>query len=91
MTSIDVEGLRDKVKAMYREVADEPQGTFQFEMGPTLPLASAIQPPSSTSSHPKPSSPSPGVGHHLALAALQPGDRVVDLGSGSGMDAFLGS
>jgi hypothetical protein len=23
MTSIDVEGLRDKVKAMYRDVADE--------------------------------------------------------------------
>ena len=25
MTSIDVDGLRDKVKAMYQAVADEPQ------------------------------------------------------------------
>jgi ubiquinone/menaquinone biosynthesis C-methylase UbiE len=30
-----------------------------------------------------------GVGHHLALGALSHGERVVDLGSGSGMDAFL--
>lgn len=29
----DVEGLRDKVKAMYQAVAGEPQGTFHFEMG----------------------------------------------------------
>lgn len=30
-----------------------------------------------------------GLGHHLGLADLRAGDRVVDLGSGSGMDAFL--
>jgi arsenite methyltransferase len=29
-----------------------------------------------------------GVGFHLDLAALAPGDRVLDLGSGSGTDAF---
>jgi arsenite methyltransferase len=29
-----------------------------------------------------------GVGHHLDLAALQPGQVVLDLGSGSGTDAF---
>jgi ubiquinone/menaquinone biosynthesis C-methylase UbiE len=28
------------------------------------------------------------VGHHLDLAALQPGEAVLDLGSGSGTDAF---
>src|SRR2546423_7257105 len=29
-----------------------------------------------------------GVGYHLDLARLAPGERVLDLGSGSGMDAF---
>jgi ubiquinone/menaquinone biosynthesis C-methylase UbiE len=29
-----------------------------------------------------------GVGYHLDLAALAPGDEVLDLGSGSGTDAF---
>jgi arsenite methyltransferase len=29
-----------------------------------------------------------GVGYHLPLAQLRPGDRVLDLGSGSGMDVF---
>ncbi len=29
-----------------------------------------------------------GVGYHLGLARLRPGERVLDLGSGSGMDVF---
>jgi arsenite methyltransferase len=29
------------------------------------------------------------VGHFLDLAAIAPGDAVLDLGSGSGMDSFL--
>jgi arsenite methyltransferase len=89
MTSIDVDGLRDKVKAMYQAVADEPQGSFHFEMGYDLaarlgyPRAELDQiPPEAIESF-------AGVGHHLALADLQLGDRVVDLGSGSGMDVFL--
>jgi 2-polyprenyl-3-methyl-5-hydroxy-6-metoxy-1,4-benzoquinol methylase len=30
-----------------------------------------------------------GVGYHLGLAALAPDEQVLDMGSGSGMDAFL--
>lgn len=29
-----------------------------------------------------------GLGYHLGLARLLPGERVLDLGSGSGMDVF---
>ena len=32
-----------------------------------------------------------GVGHHFDLAALQSGERVLDLGSGSGLDSFVAS
>lgn len=89
MTNVDVDTLRDKVKAMYQAVAEEPHGTFHFEMGHDLaarlgyPVEELAQiPPEAVESF-------AGVGHHLALAQLRPGDRVVDLGSGSGMDAFL--
>jgi SAM-dependent methyltransferase len=89
MATIDIDNLRDKVKAMYQAVADEPHGTFHFEMGydladhlgyPTTELDQV--PPEAVESF-------AGVGHHLALANLQQGERVVDLGSGAGMDAFL--
>src|SRR5262249_41062651 len=89
MTIIDVDDLRDKVKAMYRAVADEPHGTFHFEMGYAR-AARLGSPTSDLDRVPAEAVESfAGVGHHLALAHLQPGDRVVDLGSGSGMDALL--
>jgi len=89
MASIDVDNLRDKVQAMYRAVAEGPHGEFHFEMGhdlatrlgyPTGELARV--PPEAVESF-------AGVGHHLGLADLREGERVVDLGSGSGTDAFL--
>lgn len=89
MTTIDVDDLRDKVKAMYRAVADEPSGTFHFEMGYEL-AARLGYPRADLDEVPAEAIESfAGVGHHLGLADLRPGDSVVDLGSGSGMDAFL--
>lgn len=76
---------------MYKSVAEEPHGTFHFEMGRELALRlgyPAVQldrlPSEAIESF-------AGVGYHLGLAALTPGERVLDLGSGSGMDAFLAS
>ncbi len=88
MARVDVGELRDKVKAMYRAVAQEPHGTFHFETGRALaerlgyPAGELDQvPPEAIESF-------AGVGYHLGLAAIAAGERVVDLGSGSGMDAF---
>lgn len=89
MATIDVDNLRDKVKEMYRAVADEPDGTFHFEMGYDL-AARLGYPTDELDAIPAEAVESfAGVGYHLALAELQEGDRVVDLGSGSGMDAFF--
>ena len=88
-TRVDVNELRDKVKVMYRAVAEAPQGEFHFEMGRVLaerlgyPARELDLVPSEAIES------FAGVGYHLGLAAIAAGERVVDLGSGSGMDAFL--
>lgn len=86
---VDVDELRDKVKVMYRAVAEAPDGEFHFEMGRVL--AERLGYPSGELDRVPPEAIESfaGVGYHLGLAAIANGERVVDLGSGSGMDAFL--
>jgi arsenite methyltransferase len=91
MTVVDVEHLRARVKEMYTAVAEQPHGTFHFEMGYELALRLGY-PAAQLSRVPSAAIDSfAGVGYHLGLAALAPGERVLDMGSGSGMDAFLAS
>jgi len=91
MAAVDVSELRAKVKEMYKAVAEEPAGTFHFEMGRALAQRLGY-PARQLDQVPAPSIESfAGVGYHLGLAALGPGERVLDLGSGSGMDAFVAS
>lgn len=87
--SLDTADLEDKVKTMYREVAERPEGHFHFEMGRALaerlgydPAALDAVPEDAIRSF-------AGVGHYFDLAAIRAGEAVVDLGSGSGMDSFL--
>lgn len=87
--TLDRQDLESKVKAMYREVADRPEGEFHFEMGRAL-AERLGYPPGALDAVPADAIRSfAGVGYYFDLAALQPGERVVDLGSGSGMDSFL--
>jgi arsenite methyltransferase len=86
---VDVKDLETKVQDMYREVAENPRGEFHFEMGRAL--AERLGYPSADLDRiPAEAIESfAGVGYFFNLAALKPGDCVVDLGSGSGMDTFL--
>ena len=85
---VDGERLEAEVKDMYRHVALEEEADLHFELGRDLAehlgysreLLAAI-PAAALASF-------AGVGHHLDLAALQPGEEVLDLGSGSGTDVF---
>jgi len=86
---VDVDDLRTQVRSMYRQVAEAPDGEFHFEMGRALAERLGYD-PSELERVPTAAIESfAGVGHHADLAALQPGETVLDLGSGSGMDSFL--
>lgn len=86
---LDVEKLEREVKAVYRDVAQTPDGEFHFEMG--RPLAERLgYPPEDLDQVPPEAIASfAGVGYHFDFADVQEGDAVLDLGSGSGMDAFV--
>ncbi|UVJ41277.1 methyltransferase domain-containing protein [Arthrobacter sp. CJ23] len=86
--AVDRSELEAKVKEVYRAVAQNPEGKYHFRMGRGLAehlgyphrLLDAV-PEGAVRSF-------AGVGYFFDLADLKPGERVLDLGSGSGMDVF---
>lgn len=86
---LDTADLEARVKEMYEQVALHPHHEFHFETGRSL--ADRLgYPADSLDAIPAPALESfAGVGYFLDLAAIQPGEAVLDLGSGSGTDSFL--
>lgn len=89
MTAVDTHVLDDKVQQMYRQVAEHPHGDYHFEMG--RPLAERLGYPADLLDRvPSEALESfAGVGYFFDLVNLQPGQSVLDLGSGSGTDSFV--
>ena len=85
---VDGAELEGRVTAMYCDVALRPHGEFHFEMGRGLAERLGYDPADLERIPAEALESFAGVGHHLDLAALRPGERVLDLGSGSGTDAF---
>jgi SAM-dependent methyltransferase len=87
--TLDRIDLQARVKQMYEQVALAPEADFHFETGRGL-AEHLGYPSSDLDAVPSPAIDSfAGVGYFLDLPAITPGARVLDLGSGSGMDSFL--
>jgi arsenite methyltransferase len=81
--------LKDEIIRMYQEVADDPSGEFHFYHGREA--AELFEygdewleraPPGAVDSF-------AGVGNPHIRSRLQPGETVLDLGSGAGLDAII--
>jgi SAM-dependent methyltransferase len=80
--------LEAQVRDMYRQVAREEEAELHFAVGRPLALRLGY-PEELLDAIPAEALASfAGVGYHFDLASLQPGDQVLDLGSGSGTDVF---
>jgi arsenite methyltransferase len=89
IAAFDPKELESKVKAMYRSVAEDPHGEFHFEMGRAMAERLGYAPADLDRIPAEAIESFAGVGYYFHLADPRPGEIVVDLGSGSGMDTFI--
>jgi hypothetical protein len=82
--SVDRAALEQKVKAMYRSVALEPQAEFHFEMGRALAERLGYLPARLDAIPGAAIESFAGVGYYFDLAGLKPGEKVVDFGRSAG-------
>jgi SAM-dependent methyltransferase len=88
--ALDTARLREEISKVYSEVARDPKKGYHFHTGPDYAAerlgysrAALAELPDAVTA------PFAGVGNPLAAGAPKPGDTVVDIGAGSGTDAFL--
>jgi arsenite methyltransferase len=85
---IDVELLKSEIKKTYASVSDDPEKDFVFPTG--RPWAEDLDYPSELANVPDTAVESfAGVANPFSLGRLQPGERVLDVGSGAGTDALV--
>ena len=86
---LDLEALRDAIREEYETVAEEPDRGFHFHTG--HPLARILGYQEAWLEHvPERAIESfAGTGNPFSLGPIQPGEHVVDIGSGAGIDSLI--
>ncbi len=86
---VDVDALRAEVREKYRAVAVAPDAEYHFHTGRRL-AAKLGYDPGVVAALPDVAVESfAGVGNPFSIRPLEPGERVVDVGSGAGFDSFV--
>jgi len=85
---IDVGVLKNEIKRTYASVSTEPEKAFIFPTGRAW--AEDLEYPPELANVPESAAQSfAGVANPFSLGRLEPGERVLDLGSGAGMDSLV--
>lgn len=88
--TFDRERLRNEIRATYGKVAEQPDGDFHFHRGPAYAASMLGYDRAELDDLPDfVTAPFAGVGNPLSIRELATGTRVIDLGSGGGMDCLL--
>jgi arsenite methyltransferase len=86
---VDPEALREQVKEKYREVASDPTRPYHFHTGRALAQRLGYDDDAVDALPDRAVESFAGVGNPFQLRRLEPGERVVDVGSGAGFDSFV--
>ena len=87
---LDVELLKSEIKKTYASLSQEPDKDFVFPTGRAW--AEDLDYPAELANVPERAAESfAGVANPFSLGALSPGEHVLDLGSGAGMDSLVAS
>jgi arsenite methyltransferase len=86
---VDAAALREQVRSKYRQVALRPRAGFHFHTGRPLARRLGYDPAVVDALPDQAVASFAGVANPFALRHPRPGERVVDVGTGAGFDAFI--